>query len=294
MQAIRALLLVALLCAGLAACGGGSSTTHAGTSTRAGTSTPAATTTGASTTTTTGVTTTTARRVSEVRNARPQPSWRPYTGPVPILVYHELGAPPPGAPYPGLYVSYADFSAEMAWLHSHHFQAVTLDELMSAWYHGGTLPRKPIVITFDNGYPPQVTFAPRVMARYGWPGVLNEITANHLHNGQIWHVLHMGWEVDSHSVSHPDLTVLSPAELRAQVVDSRRFLRRTFHIPVNSFCYPSSRYNAAVIAAVRAAGYTNAVTEVSGFATRANPYLLDRFEIEGGVSQLAADVGNGP
>lgn len=230
------------------------------------------------------------RGVTKVRNATPQPSWRPFTGPVPILVYHELGPVPAGAPFPGLYVSYADFRAEMAWLHANGYQAVTLDELMRAWYHGGTLPKKPIVITFDNGYPPQVTFAPRVMARYGWPGVLNEITVGHLDNGEIWHVLHMGWEVDSHSLTHPDLTELSASELRAQVVDSRRFLRRTFHIPVNSFCYPSSEYDATVIAAVEAAGYTNAVTENPGYATRADPFLLNRFEIEGGVSELAADL----
>jgi peptidoglycan/xylan/chitin deacetylase (PgdA/CDA1 family) len=233
-------------------------------------------------------------RALYVRNATPQPGWRHYNGPVPILVYHELGNPPPSEPYPGLYVSNADFIAEMQWLHSHGWQAVTLDEMMNAWYHGGTLPPKPIVITFDNGYPPQVTFAPSVMSKYGWPGVLNEITAGHLHNNQIESVLKRGWEVDSHSVTHPDLTTVSSAQLRYELVGSRHFLRKTFHIPVNSFCYPSSKYNDTVIAAVKAAGYTNAVTENSGYATRADPYLLNRFEIEGGVSELAADLGNGP
>jgi peptidoglycan/xylan/chitin deacetylase (PgdA/CDA1 family) len=178
----------------------------------------------------------------------------------------------------------------MAWLHVHGYQAVTLDEVMKAWYHGGTLPAKPIVITFDNGYPEQVTFAPHVMARYGWPGVLNEITENHLEPRQIWPIIHRGWEVDSHSLTHPDLTELSASELQAQVAQSREYLRRTFHIPVNSFCYPSSEYNAAVIAAVKAAGYTNAVTEAHAYATSADPYLLPRFEIEGGVSELAADL----
>src|SRR5579875_1956854 len=115
-----------------------------------------------------------------VRNATPQKSWKKYTGPVPILVYHALGPVPAGAAFPSLYVSYGDFKAEMAWLHSNGYQAVTLDEVMKAWYHHGTLPAKPIVITFDNGYPEQVRFAPHVMSRYGWPGVLNAITENHL------------------------------------------------------------------------------------------------------------------
>jgi peptidoglycan/xylan/chitin deacetylase (PgdA/CDA1 family) len=225
-----------------------------------------------------------------VHNALPQPGWHSYTGPVPILVYHELGEPPPGAPFPRLYVSDSDFEAEMAWLHSNGYQAVTLDEMMNAWFHGAPLPHKPIVITFDNGYPPQVTFAPRVMARYGWPGVLNEITEHHLYPWQIRPILRMGWEVDSHSLTHPDLTTLGAAELLQQVAGSREYLRQTFHVPVNSFCYPSSRYNNTVIAAVRAAGYTNATTENPGYATSSEPFTLPRFEIESGVSQLAEDL----
>jgi peptidoglycan/xylan/chitin deacetylase (PgdA/CDA1 family) len=211
---------------------------------------------------------------------------------VPILVYHELGIAPASEPYPGLYVSKADFGAEMRWLHRHGYQAVTLDEVMSAWYHGGRLPAKPIVITFDNGYVPQATFAPAVLSRYGWPGVLNEIIEHHLAKWRLRHLIALGWEIDSHSLTHPDLTTLQKSLLRDQVVASRRFLRRTFHIPVNSFCYPSSRYDATVMAAVKAAGYSNALTENPGFASRANPYLLDRFEIESGVSQLAADLAH--
>jgi peptidoglycan/xylan/chitin deacetylase (PgdA/CDA1 family) len=231
---------------------------------------------------------------TKVRNATPQPGWRHYTGPVPILVYHDLGDAPPSEPYPGLYMPYPTFKAEMEWLHSHGWQAVTLDEMMNAWFHHGTLPKKPIVITFDNGYPPQVTFAPRIMARYGWPGVLNEITEDHLHNSQIWHVLKMGWEVDSHSVTHPDMAALDASDMQAQLVDSRRFLRHTFHIESNSFCYPSSEYTPAVVAAVKAAGYTNATTENSGYASSADPYLLNRFEMTSDVTQLADDLGSGP
>jgi peptidoglycan/xylan/chitin deacetylase (PgdA/CDA1 family) len=213
---------------------------------------------------------------------------------VPILVYHDLGTPPPGQDYPGLYVSDADFEAEMAWLHQQGYQAVTLDEMMNDFFHGGTLPAKPIVITFDNGYIPQATFAPAVMSKYGWPGVLNEITVAHLNNHRLQRLVRLGWEIDSHSLTHPDLTQIGPAALRQQVVDSRTFLQRVLRVPVNSFCYPSNRYDSAVVAAVKAAGYTNAVTENPGFATpHTNPFLLPRFEIEGGLGQLQADLSSG-
>jgi peptidoglycan/xylan/chitin deacetylase (PgdA/CDA1 family) len=206
-----------------------------------------------------------------------------------------LGNPPASEPYPGLYVAKAEFVAQMRWLAARGYQAVTLDEVMQAWFHEGTLPAKPIVITFDNGYPEQAAFAPAVLGRYGWPGVLNEITAGHLHPAQLRHLVALGWEIDSHSVSHPDLTTLSAAQLRYQVVASRRYLQHLLGVPVNGFCYPSSKYDAVVVAAVRAAGYADATTENAGYATRAAPFELARFEIEGGqgVAGLAADLRGG-
>jgi peptidoglycan/xylan/chitin deacetylase (PgdA/CDA1 family) len=230
-----------------------------------------------------------------VRNARPQPDWRPHLGPVPILVYHALGTPPPSEAYPGLYVSGPEFREEMAWLAAAGYQGVTLDEVERAWYHHGTLPAKPIVITFDNGYPEQVRLAPDVLGKYGWPGVLFEITEEHLTPPYIRPVVAKGWEVDSHSATHPDLTQLGGAELTEEVAGSRRFLQRTYHVPSDNFCYPSSIYDDSTIAAVRAAGYVGAVTEDPGYASRDRPYELNRYEIEGaqGVETLASDLQGG-
>jgi hypothetical protein len=38
---------------------------------------------------------------------------------------------------------------------------------------GGTLPKNPVVISFDDGYRPQYTFALPQLSKRGWPGVLN-------------------------------------------------------------------------------------------------------------------------
>ena len=110
------------------------------------------------------------RQSALVRNATPQPGWKPYTGPVPILEYHVLGAAPAGAAYPELYVSRSDFSRQMDWLDSHGYEAVTLDQVEEAWYHGGTLPPKPVVLSFDDGYRPQFTYALPELRRHGWAG----------------------------------------------------------------------------------------------------------------------------
>ena len=228
-----------------------------------------------------------------VRNARPQPDWRPRTGPVPILGYHVLGDVIPGAPYPGLFVSRPAFRQEMNWLQRHGYQAVTLDEVEKAWYHGGTLPAKPIVLSFDDGYRPQFTFALPVLREHGWPGLLNlKAQGSDLYTSNVQAMLRAGWELAAHTIHHLDLTTLDSAQLKLEVAGSRSILRHKYHVPVDNFCYPAGRFNSGVIAAVKAAGYVGATTEIPGYASRDKPYELSRFEILGstGVSGMAADL----
>ena len=72
--------------------------------------------------------------------------------PVPILMYHVIGDPPAAAPFPDLYVGEADFAAQMGWLHRNGFRAVTLRQVWEHWQRGRPLPRRPVVVSFDDGY----------------------------------------------------------------------------------------------------------------------------------------------
>ena len=59
-------------------------------------------------------------------------------------------------------------------------------------------------------------------------------------------------------------------------------------MPVNWFCYPSGHYDAAVIAAVKAAGYLGSTTVVPGWARPgSDPYRLPRLRVLGGTSPQA-------
>jgi len=232
----------------------------------------------------------------EVRNATPQPNWKPHKGPVPILEYHVLGHPPPGAPYPELYVGRTDFEKQMDWLEEHGYQAVTLEQAQEAWYHTGTLPPKPIVISFDDGYRPQYTFALPTLRKHGWAGVLNlKAEGSELYESNVKAMIAAGWELAAHTIHHLDLTELGPEELKEEVAGSRKMLQEEFKVPVNNFCYPAGQFNATVIEAVESAGYTGATTEISGFAEREKPYELARLEIlrSSHVAGLAEDLKNG-
>jgi peptidoglycan/xylan/chitin deacetylase (PgdA/CDA1 family) len=233
---------------------------------------------------------------TEARNSTPQPDWAPHLGPVPILEYHDLGTPPAGAPYPELFVGRTDFAKQMDWLDEHGYQAVTLEQVQEAWYHGGTLPPKPIVLSFDDGYRPQFTFALPTLLKHGWAGVLNlKAEGSDLYESNVEAMIAAGWELAAHTIHHLDLTELGPEELEEEVAESRQILQREFKVPVDNFCYPAGQFDETVVEAVEAAGYAGATTEISGFAEKGKPYELARLEIlrESHVAGLAADLKNG-
>ena len=212
---------------------------------------------------------------------------RPYTGAVPILMYHVLAAPQAGTPFPALYVAPADFRAQIGLLARSGYHAVTLGRVWAAWHGRGTLPRRPIVLSFDDGYPEDVSVALPVLRARRWRGVLN-LQVGNLIVRKVRELLAAGWEVDAHTFTHPDLTRVDPERLWREVDGSRLSIRRTYGIPVDFFCYPGGRYDAAVVADVRRAGYEAATTTTLGLAQpSSDPYTLDRVRVNGGETAAA-------
>jgi peptidoglycan/xylan/chitin deacetylase (PgdA/CDA1 family) len=227
--------------------------------------------------------------------------------PVPILIYHVIAAPPPGAPFPGLYVAPAEFAEQMQALKDAGWHAVTLDQVEAYWRHGVPLGAgKPVAVSFDNGYNSQYTQALPVLRRLGWVGVENlqlsglPPSQGGLGQGQIQGLLAAGWELDTQGISHAALITLDAEQLHYQVAVARETLRRRYHVPVNWFCYPSGQYNATVEAAVRAAGFIGSTTVVPGWAHPSDdPYRLHRVRVLGGTSgqqllELLADSREDP
>lgn len=201
-------------------------------------------------------------------------------------MYHVIADAPAGAAFPNLFVRPTDFAAQMSWLAAHGFHAVTLHHVYEYWLRGTPLPARPVVLTFDDGSLGQDTHALPVLDKLHWPGVLN-LKVNALKSMYAlppWRVSQMlaaGWELDAHSITHPDLTHVGDAELWREVHGSRVELEHLFHVPVEFFCYPSGRYDAHVIEAVRRAGYLGAATENYGLARPEDIYTLDRIRIDG-------------
>jgi peptidoglycan/xylan/chitin deacetylase (PgdA/CDA1 family) len=205
--------------------------------------------------------------------------------PVPVLMYHVIANAPDTAQIPELFVKPLRFSAQMAYLAEQGFTAVSLEQVYAAWKKGGLIPRKPVVISFDDGYRGDYTDAMPILAKHHWPGVL-DLQLGAIENGELTdamvnEMLDSGWELASHTISHLDLTTMRGASLRREVAGSRALLRKRFHVPVDFFCYPSGRFNRATVAAVRGGGYLGATTTQEGLASKGEMYRLRRIRVNG-------------
>jgi peptidoglycan/xylan/chitin deacetylase (PgdA/CDA1 family) len=179
-------------------------------------------------------------------------------GEVPILTYHRVGSSP-------------NFARQVAALERRGYEAVTLGRVWQAWRGEASLPPRPVVLTFDDGYLSQYRTAARSLRARGWPGVLNlqvdRLGApGGLTRRQVRRMLADGWELDSHTLSHPDLTKVGAKRLRRELVGSREAIAREFGVATNFLCLPYGHVDAAVKAAVRAAGYLGATTTRRGLA----------------------------
>jgi peptidoglycan/xylan/chitin deacetylase (PgdA/CDA1 family) len=224
--------------------------------------------------------------------------------PVPVLMYHVIAPAPAGARYAGLWVSPEALRAQVAALAHAGFHGVTLDAVLDGWAGKDTLPRHPVVLSFDDGYLSQGQDAGAILRAVGWPGVLNLAlhnldTPGGLSASRVKTMVADGWEVDAHSLTHPDLTTLDAAALRHEVAGSRAAIRERFGVPVDAFCYPAGRYDATVEAAVKAAGYRAATTELPGAARPGGDrFALPRIRVDRGdgtaavVAKVRAALGS--
>ena len=208
---------------------------------------------------------------------------------VPVLVYHRVGSLPDVQTPTSvkLTVQPGVFAAQMAWLARHHFHAITVQQLYAALERRATLPSRPVLITFDDGYRDVLFNAEPVLRRLGMPAtafVITDRVSGADPSFLTWQELRDletdGFTIGSHTVHHLPLPSLSPTQVLAELTQSRATLERHLREPVDWFAYPDGAENASVVRLVRKAGYLLAFTTQAGSTQYARePLLLHRDEI---------------
>jgi peptidoglycan/xylan/chitin deacetylase (PgdA/CDA1 family) len=92
---------------------------------------------------------------------------------LPVLMFHKVDAEQQDA----LTVSVPQLEQQLAWLQAHHYQTVTLKQLIAKVERQQPLPARPVLITFDDAYVNNLTLALPVLQRFGMNAVLFVPTA---------------------------------------------------------------------------------------------------------------------
>ncbi len=205
-------------------------------------------------------------------------SWR-----IPILMYHyvEETMRPGDLLGKRLAVSPEVLARQLDALKSLGYRSANFRRLST-----GNLPRKAIILTFDDGYEDAYTAALPVLKAHGMvatffivPGFLGK-------PGYLtWHqliILHdAGMEIGAHSMTHSNLAKLTAGQQRHEIDESIRELEEKIGEPIRSFAYPSGRYSRVTVGLVQKAGIAFAVTTKSGTATsKDDPWRLPRVRVQ--------------
>lgn len=197
--------------------------------------------------------------------------------------------------------------------------------LLRAGYVGTTLggsrapgARRRLVVSFDDGYASMATLAAPVLARLGVPGTLfvptDYIGARHLvwpgveqwldspHADELrpldWDgvraLADAGWEIGSHTRSHPHLTELGDEVLGRELVESRAAVEAELGRPCPTIAYPYGDVDARVTRATAAAGYTVGVGLPSRWTDDSDPLCLPRVGVYNGATALKFRVKTSP
>jgi len=230
----------------------------------------------------------------------PTPTYTPSFTPTPTWVYNEAGqvvAPillyhhvEDEVSYSRYRVSVPDFHAQMQALYDNGYTAITISALLDALIDGADLPHKPVVITFDDGHQSVYDNAFPIMQDYDFPGVFY-IVANRINGAkdfvnvdEIQTMIDAGWEIGSHSYTHPDLTK-NRANVSYEIGQSKVDLQNALGIEVTSFAYPYGAMDAFVAQQVSLAGYRAGIGLGTSIThTWNNIYYLHRIEIHGDFS----------
>ena len=205
---------------------------------------------------------------------------------VPILMYHHVEVSPINSNYR---VSASKFEDQLRLLRDWEYTTITTTMLVNAIQQGAELPPRPIVITFDDNNLDNYTVAFPIMKKYGFTGLLyvpyNYIGADgYMTANQLKEMAAAGWEIGSHSLNHPNLNIMPPERLRAEIVDSRKELEGLLGVPILTFAYPFGDVSSDAVDYVKFANYIAAMGATGFTADQGlgNLFNLQRCEIKGG------------
>ena len=219
-------------------------------------------------------------------------------GPVPVLMYHEVCASPHPA-FQRYTVTVREFTRQMRLLAALGYETIDLDTLVRARAGKGSLPRRPVIITFDDGYQGSVDHAVPVLRAHNFTACFF-LVAGLMGDSSRWMLPElgidlplMGWDTarklgaegfrfGAHTMTHPKLTGLDTVGCRTELIEARKHIEQELSRPVLHLAYPFGSYDRSVQVLAAEAGYVTACSTRPGLSPADDDLLaLHRVSVYG-------------
>lgn len=181
---------------------------------------------------------------------------------LPVLMYHHVG-PSGESLYPGISISPTEFERHLKLLRSKGYAGITVGQWIAYVRDGLSLPEKPVLLTFDDGFADLHDFAFPLLRKYAFNACVFVVTGQIggrnewdvakgfapvrlLDTEQIRRAAAEGFEFGSHSETHRDLTQLPEADMEQEIRNSRLHLSQLLDREIHSFAYPYGAVNETV------------------------------------------------
>jgi peptidoglycan/xylan/chitin deacetylase (PgdA/CDA1 family) len=177
---------------------------------------------------------------------------------IPILMYHRIDEiRSADDTYFGLTTTPAAFEAQMHYLATRGFQALSLPEALRCEEGEIRPPKRPIVITFDDGYEDNYSQAWAILKKYDFTATIflvaerigqvndwdNEAVRGNwrlMSIEQIREMQQSSISFGSHTLNHVSLVDVDPQEAYRQIYDSKQLLEGLLDHKVEFFLIPTT------------------------------------------------------
>jgi peptidoglycan/xylan/chitin deacetylase (PgdA/CDA1 family) len=219
---------------------------------------------------------------------------------LPILMYHSVSDDPEEGvrPYYRVATNPRRFAEHMEWLTELGYSGVSLEDGLLKLSEGKVNGRRPVAITFDDGFRDFHTTAWPVLRRCGFTATMYLPTAfvrqrrttlrgkECLTWNEVRELRAHGVRFGSHTVTHPKLHEMTSPEIERELTFSKKSLEHELGEEIASFAYPYAfpqedrSFKRTISRLLRRWGYRSCVTTVVGRSQTVNdPLFLKRLPI---------------
>jgi peptidoglycan/xylan/chitin deacetylase (PgdA/CDA1 family) len=184
---------------------------------------------------------------------------------VPVLCYHqirELKASDSKRAHDDI-MPPAKFAEHMKMLADSGYQTISPNQLYDYLNHNAPLPKKPIVISFDDNNLDQYTVGAKVLNKYGFKGVFFIMTVTigrprYMNKAQLKELSDDGHVIASHTYDHKNFAQFTDEDWEVQIDKPNRVLESITGKKVEYLAYPYGVFKASSLPKLKEHGMKGA------------------------------------